>query len=298
MIETLSGNLQRHDVTDLVLKKLRSFSQLNPKTKSSENPTQKREQAFRQKLEKIVNQSRVAEFKEGEGSNLDLFQLLDENCQKRPILVKVIKPERQEQANDMESAHKLHVDLLGEEFVEDMTRVSITNIEILKKYNTGNKEVKSLEAFVQDLRGTEQKRGLFSFLLTTDLSKISPELKGKLKIFFERILDAYIKGYGFELDIFPLTEPEISDSEKRAGIIIDNEGITFIDTNLIYKVSESNDWKIDFNDLRRAIRIFTGEINPKKIFIIKGNYDGKHQISQNNLGKEVLKLKNKLKKIH
>lgn len=301
MLEVDLGFKQRHNVTGLVKDGLKNYSQLNPKIKYGENPALKRDEVFRRRLEKIINRSEVVGFDEGSGANTIIFQLLGNDRQKIPILVKVIERELQGDIKQMESSHQLHRKLLGAEFVEDMTRVTITNKKILTnekvihKYRNGDKKIESVEAFVQDRRGLDKKQGLFRFLLKNDLSSISPKLKSKLRTFFGKILDAYLNGYGFEFDIFPYNLSEVTKTDISAGILVDDEGVGFIDSTFIYKISESDDWIGDFMELRSIIRIFTNEVSVQGIFRNKG-YDDKHPITKNNLVAEIVKLKANLAK--
>lgn len=256
MPEVPANSLQKHAVTDLVIGQLRELGEMNPGTSDDQD------HVFRQKLETIINRSKVVEYTGGLGENSDLFQLLDKDGNPIPILVKVVKGDRQEDADRIEKTHTRYIELLGPEFVEDITRVTITNRQILSNYPQN----KRIEAFVQDLRALDGKKSLFQFLLENNPKSISPNRKRQTALFLERVLDAYVKGYAADLGAFPWSPSDELENDIRANVLIDTEGISLIDSGLIIEVADDNRWKGYFSDLKTACLLFSGTITPSEAY--------------------------------
>lgn len=272
MLETVPPPIQRHDVTDLLLRKLARFNRLNPKIQPGENPTLKRNKVYAKKIQSIVNQSNIVEFYDGKGENVDLFQLSDKKKQKLPILVKIVKPDRQDDADRVESTHKLCVDLLGPEFVEDATRITVINKQILLTYKNGKyKNRERLEGFVQDLRGLDHKESLYKYLLGHDYTLIPQNQRFKIKLFFEKVIEAFQKGYAIDLGVFPESLSDMEETDFRANLLIDLEGVSIIDTGVIFKIPGDSMWKLYFQDLQIACQLFAGKINQQQAFEAERN---------------------------
>ncbi|PIZ66077.1 hypothetical protein COU87_03875 [Candidatus Roizmanbacteria bacterium CG10_big_fil_rev_8_21_14_0_10_39_12] len=298
MSENIDQPIRRSHVTDLVVDSLNSYDQLNPPIQISGDSSKERNDAFRYQLESTVNQSKIIRYTSGNSFNSAIFQLADKQENPIPILLKVINPDKQNQVDDMEKAHQLHVDLLGAEFVEDMTRVTVTNEAILNHFRTetSQSQMSSIEAFAQDLRGLDKKQSLFQYLLEHRGSDTSPKLRGNIKLFLERLVDGYGKGYSFDIGIFPDGQTifsSVEGNEKFANILVDDEGVTFIDSGLLRKFSEDKLWHYGFYDIKLACQLFTGDLKPEDIPVLSERAkksDAAEKI-KDNIAEEVSKLK-------
>lgn len=301
MSENINQPIRRSHVTDLVVDSLNSYDQLNPPIQISGDSSKERNDAFRYQLESTVNQSKVIRYTSGNSFNSAIFQLADKQEKPIPILLKVINPDKQNQVDDMEKAHQLHVDLLGAEFVEDMTRVTVTNEDILNHFRaeTGQSQISSIEAFAQDLRGLDKKQSLFQYLLEHRASDTSPKLRGNIKLFLERLVDGYGKGYSFDVGIFPDEQTifsSVEGNEKFANILVDDEGVTFIDSGLLRKFSEDKLWHHGFYDIKLACQLFTGDLKPEDIPALskRAKKSATAEEIKGNIAEEVSKLKTSL----
>jgi len=134
-------------------------------------------------------------------------KLYDEGNQLLPIVLKLPNPYYSpKHARSMERVHQKHVELLGPEFVEDMTLISITNPKLLQVIKKQYEPLKlpifefppKVKCFCQDLRGKNGYDCLFSYIVH-NYETMSPRLKEDILEVLNRLEQATNGGYHFDI---------------------------------------------------------------------------------------------------
>lgn len=242
MAEDHSENLPRvTDITDYVIKRSHSYDDLNA------GALGEGENKYREILEKQVNSStRWEPFAKAE-QYPNLFQGYDDQGRELQFILKIVRPS--ENAADIEEVHKKHVQLLGPEFVEDMTRIKITNPNLVKQikeraalwkgfFPQYPESQTEFEAFVQDKRSKTEGQNLWIYIID-HRSDMPPAMRTKILTFLQRVIAGIEQGYVFDLDIFPNRLPTgDSKREEWNNAVVDKEGPAIIDSGSIWTIKQ------------------------------------------------------------
>lgn len=271
--------------TDAVIKTVGLFKDLHAPT------FKKGETKYKKALESyIINTAKKSEIRDRppnrsfDGNFIDLLKLYDEHDQLLPIVLKVPDIYRYpESIKAIQASHNKHVELLGPEFVEDMTLIEITDPTLLAKLRENADRYKpygavqypeKVFAFVQDLRKQKWDIGLFDYIIQ-NYQNMNPALRNKIADFLTRLSNSMRNGYVFDLKstmytiCFPentrsLSSPKTNLEANESNIIVDEEGPTFIDSGDIGKRSsreiKENPILPPEIDVEVALRLVKGEI--------------------------------------
>ena len=230
---------KQNEVTDFVLTNVENYDNLNAPDKALG------EAKFKAELEKLLNRDDV-DFKP---LNSKVFECTQDGTT-LPFIVKGPSLEFGN-ANECLVASKTHAELLGEEFVEAMSPIRITNpnsAEIMRTaFSTGMnefllppetiddiKEASHFDVFAQDRRGVESGVCIWEYIIR-NYKTMAPEMRTKLTTLLERLRNAANQGYVFDLPVFPSFLGVPITQKNRDNLIVDQEGPTFIDSSTIWK---------------------------------------------------------------
>lgn len=234
---------EQNEITDYVLTNIDHYDNLNAPDKTGG------EEKFKTELERLLNRDDVAI----KPINSKIFGV-EQNSTTLPFIIKVPSFEASENpesaAKDCLESNKKHIELLGSEFVEEMSLVRITNpksVEAIKTTLSGGmnefilspetvdkiKEMSSFDVFAQDRRDVQNGVGVWEYIIR-NYNTMEPEMKTRLTTLLERLREAANQGYVFDLPAFPTSDKQM----KRMNwdnLIVDREGPTFLDSSTIWK---------------------------------------------------------------
>jgi len=260
--------LRKTETGDFVLSKIKSYDELKRSTKEGGG------EAFNLLLERIINdQVEIKPYFEDQKPFL--FKCLDMEGNELPFVMKApFPPDTSKAADGVEKSHRKHVELLGHEFVEDMTRITIKKPQmvegILQRFEESGSRAsarpETVDVFIQDLRGIEGKLPNLWAYIVKNRNNMKPEMKRILITFFERMQGGMKKGYVFDMGEFPDREFTSDEEErlfqgKKSNVIVDAEGPSFIDSGSIMMDREGRSYgPIPQLSAQLAIKLLQKEI--------------------------------------
>lgn len=267
---------EHHEITDYVLKNIDGYEKLNAPDKKQG------EEKFKVELENLLNSDDI----DIQPINSKIF-----GCEQKGVIIPFIikAPSFESNDNPEDSAricfesNKKHTELLGAEFVEEMSPVRITNpksVDAIKaNLSTGMnefilqpealdkiKQMTYFDVFAQDRRDIENGICIWEYI-TRNYDSMEPKMKTKLITLMERLRDAANQGYIFDLPVFPTSEKPIT-GKNWDNLIVDNEGPTFLDSSTIWKdeTGEKIEPKIIALGAQISIDLLNKKVNPKEAY--------------------------------
>lgn len=234
---------EQNEITDYVLTNIDSYEKLNTPNKIMG------EEKFKTELENLLNRDDV----NIKPINSKIFGC-EQNGTTLPFIVKAPSFESNENPEDSAKSclesNKKHIELLGAEFVEEISPIRITNpksVEAIKtSLTTGMnefilppetidkiKEMSSYDVFAQDRRDVQNGVCIWEYIIR-NYDTMEPEMKTGLTTLIERLRDSANQGYVFDLPTFPTSDKPMTQ-KNWDNLIVDREGPTFIDSSTIWK---------------------------------------------------------------
>lgn len=234
---------EQNEITDYVLTNIDSYEKLNAPNKIVG------EEKFKTELENLLNRHDV----DIKPINSKIFGC-EQNGTTLPFIVKAPSFESNENPEDSAKSclesNKKHIELLGAEFVEEMSPISITNpksVEAIKTTLTSGmnefilppetidkiKTMSSFDVFAQDRRDIQNGVCVWEYI-TRNYNTMEPEMRTRLTTLLERLREAANQGYVFDFPTFPTSDKPMTQ-KNWDNLIVDREGPTFLDSSTIWK---------------------------------------------------------------
>lgn len=261
---------EKNEISDFVIRNTDKYEELNASNLALG------EEKSNKKLESILNSDAI-KFSELGPKVLTCSQ----NDIPLPFVIKGPSLEQGQFIEENYEAHKAHIQLLGEEFVEPMIPVRITNPESVKKIKEvflASQYIQEdekgqidkldyVDVFVQDKRDLKNGSDLWDYIIN-NYAIMDDSMRTKLVTFLERLKNAADRGYLFDIPNFPEFQGETGKQTNHDNIIVDNEGPTFVDSGTIAKYEPKEKIESELISLgsQIALDLLKRKTNPEEAY--------------------------------
>lgn len=252
---------EQNEVTDSVIANVDKYDILNAPNRDMG------EEKFKIELEKLLNRDDI-DFKP---LNRKVFECRQGDTV-LPFIIKCPSLGNGGTAEDNLADSKKYIELLGKEFVEEMSPVTITNpksVTTIKEMLTGGmdafflsedviqtiKDSPTIDVFVQNRRDVQNGVCVWDYVVQ-NYETMNPEMRIKLTTLLERVRDASNQGYVIDLPEFPKTSTPITGNARNwDGLMVDGKGPTIIDSSSLIKFEPGEQIQPKLNALGSQIAL-------------------------------------------